>query len=352
MSIWNKVLLGLIFVASLAFFYLATRTLKTHQYWRELARRFEQRIKQVDKESADLLSGNPQLGADAKCIEKYQSELTQLLTDRGRVWYNCTPQKAKPTGEISVATSQPTPHGIADKTVVYAFEQDEADKSGRYIGQFVVSEVGDKQVGLKPARELSPRELQRLTTSHGSWALYERMPFDNHQAFAALGEAEKKAMLPAATVTEYLKDGQPADPNDPKQRVADGKYVRQLRDYRILFERHDIERTELSDLCDAGERDKGYLLAAAANAKKEVEFRNQEIAQLKAALQRDHVEATAVIALHNSLQRKVTDLTAGVAQVIATNKSLAAGIAKIQLEAARRIDDRTHAMAQSGETRK
>ena len=36
-SIWNKVLIGLIFVASLAFSYLAMRTLKTHQRWMQTA---------------------------------------------------------------------------------------------------------------------------------------------------------------------------------------------------------------------------------------------------------------------------------------------------------------------------
>ena len=32
MSIWNKVLIGFIFVVALGFFYVATRTLKTHAY--------------------------------------------------------------------------------------------------------------------------------------------------------------------------------------------------------------------------------------------------------------------------------------------------------------------------------
>ena len=41
MSIWNKVLIGLISVASLAFFYLAVRTLKTRQHWQDLAQRLE-----------------------------------------------------------------------------------------------------------------------------------------------------------------------------------------------------------------------------------------------------------------------------------------------------------------------
>ncbi len=40
MSIWNKVLLGVIIVASLGMFYMAMRTLQTHAYWRGLAGQF------------------------------------------------------------------------------------------------------------------------------------------------------------------------------------------------------------------------------------------------------------------------------------------------------------------------
>ena len=47
MSIWNKILIGLIIVALLPFFYMAARTLKTHQHWREKAQAFEE---QIDKQ--------------------------------------------------------------------------------------------------------------------------------------------------------------------------------------------------------------------------------------------------------------------------------------------------------------
>lgn len=51
MSIWNKIVIGFVFVASVAFFYLAARTLKTHQYWRTLTLRHEEKIKQLEVEN-------------------------------------------------------------------------------------------------------------------------------------------------------------------------------------------------------------------------------------------------------------------------------------------------------------
>ena len=35
MSVWNKILLGLFFIAVLVFFHAALRTLKTFDYWSE-----------------------------------------------------------------------------------------------------------------------------------------------------------------------------------------------------------------------------------------------------------------------------------------------------------------------------
>ena len=46
MSIWNKVLIGLILLASIGFFILGARALKTHQYWREQALQLEQELAQ------------------------------------------------------------------------------------------------------------------------------------------------------------------------------------------------------------------------------------------------------------------------------------------------------------------
>ncbi len=51
---------------------------------------------------------------------------------------------------------------------------------------------------------------------------------------------------------------------------------------------------------------------------------------------------------HEALDKELAAVNAEIARLIETNKAMAGRIAKLQLEAARRIDERTRAMAQSG----
>ncbi len=57
MSIWNKVLVGLIIVASIALFYLAARAMKTEQYWRDLNASLERSIAQLEDANEKLAEG-------------------------------------------------------------------------------------------------------------------------------------------------------------------------------------------------------------------------------------------------------------------------------------------------------
>ena len=136
MSIWNKVLIGLIIVASLGFFYMALRTLKTHQHWRENAQRHEKKIEQFQKDSRQLIEGTGEGEGYQPGIDYLRLELNKLLVDRGRVWTGCKPQagqQTQQTGLVSVATD---PRGIAPKTVLYVFEGTDVRQGGRYLGEF------------------------------------------------------------------------------------------------------------------------------------------------------------------------------------------------------------------------
>jgi hypothetical protein len=393
MTIWNKVLIGLIIALLLVFFYMAARTLKTHQHWREAARKNEERLADLRKENQELLSGSED--GTKRGIRQLQLAIDELVIDRnrGRVWYDCKPQQANAeTGQVRVATDKPSPHGIAPKTLLYVFEQTEesqgVSKGGHYIGQFEVEVVDEalRLVALKPARKMTLRELQRLAKSKGPWAMYEIMPADEHDIFAGLSEDEKKQILPQETLADYLNDGQPAtweqmakwgvagtlvddegkalvDEKGKPKAGAKGTFVRQLRNYgrdskedskqyQSLFQWYDMERTRLFDLLQAAERDKNYMQAAAADAKQDVQFRRHEIAALKADLAKYQKERDAVVACYKALQQKVAELKAAVLQTIRDNQALASQIAKIQLDASRQIDQQLRKMAQSAEGRK
>ncbi|MCE5303271.1 MAG: hypothetical protein LLF97_09210 [Planctomycetaceae bacterium] len=350
MSIWNKVLVGLIAVASVAFFYMAARTLKTHQHWCELAAKFEKKIAQVQEDNRRLAEGSP----NSPGIRQLRTELTKLLMDRRRAWFGCeakvtlNPQKA--TAEVLVKTSQPDPHGIAANTIVYGFEKTAKEAPGRYLGEFKVtkSTPKSKQVVLAPTSQLSPRELNNLAGAKGSWTLYEVMPRDGHDVFATLTDEEKKALLPAASLPEFLKDGKESAKDKSAAQASGGKYLRMLRDYQVLLGAARLQRTLLLDKIAAVKYDNQLVTDALAKAQSQEKASRAELASAQKELQESVRQRDAVASYLKRLEGELTTVQTAVDELIKSNQAKAGQMAKLQLEAARRIDERTRAMARSG----
>jgi len=357
MSIWNKILIGFVFIAAVAFFYLALRTLKTHQHWREKAAAFQERVEELDDENRELVLADPE-EEDAEetemGIERLRLELFKLLIDRGRVWYNCSPDPPDAqTGQVPVKTDLPDPHRISQNTVLYVFEEADVADDGNYLGEFKVTQVADRQIALAPTAKMPAEDLARLAASRGPWTLYEVMPIDTRSVFATLSEEEKEALLPEATVDEYLKDGKPADPDDPEDRVVDdgegGKlYSRMLRDYDVLFENYHLRRSYMADKVAVARRDKQYIDQAYGEALRQKQFRDSEEQSLLAEMAKYGRERDAVIALGKVLSPRVMGMKTAVQRLIESNLATAAQIAKYQFDAARRIDARTRSMVQNG----
>jgi hypothetical protein len=356
MSIWNKVLVGLIGVASIALFYLAARTMKTHQYWRELAAKYEQRLEQLDRANETLVEGAGRPGAPGQpAIRQLRLELNTLVLDRGRQWLHCEPKVTANAGQgtavINVTINEPDPHGIAPGAVLYGFEEADVAKGGHYLGEFRVAKADEKQkeVVLAPTARLSPREIDRLEkAAKGPWVFYETMPRDNHEIFAALTDGEKGTLLPTSSLPDYVKDGKAAAGDEPPAQVADGKYVRPLRDYQAFFTADRVERTLMYDALDAAARDEKLLKDALAQAKQQEETVKVEVAAAKEEVAKQSGQRDVVAKYHQEIERESAALRAEIARLTETNKAMAGRIAKMQLEAVRRIDERTRAMAQSG----
>lgn len=350
MSIWNKVLVGLIGVASLALFYVAARTMKTHQYWRELAIKREQQIEQLDRANQALADG----AAGQPGIRQLRLDLSKLVIDRGRQWVHCEPKVAvnpnDGTAVITVTISDPDPHGIAPGAVLYGFEEADVSKGGHYLGEFRVAKADEKQkqAVMAPTARLSPREIERLEAAKGPWVFYETMPRDNHEIFASLTDGEKGTLLPAASLPEYVKDGKAAVGDEPPAQVVDGKYLRPLRDYQAFFAAERVERTLLFDAIDAATGDETLLKAALARAKQQNETVQVELAAAKEEVGKFRGQRDVVATYHQRIDKELAATGAEITRLIETNKAMAGRIAKMQLEAVRRIDERTRAMAQSG----
>ncbi len=338
MSIWNKILIGLILVVTPASFILGARALKTHQYWRELAQKAEASLETAKAEVEVLREGTPGEGG-TRGIRQVKLDLHKMLLDRGRLWRNVAPGRVNPqTGAVSAATDQPDPNGITVQTVLHVFEERPVEEKGRYLGEFIVTGKADKQLELQPSYVMSPDEIKRLASSSGPWVLRDVLPVDTHEIFAGLDEGKLRAMFPETTAGDYLKHG---------KKGQDGTdFARDLRDYRVLLTSFHQHRAVLAELLAAANRDNQYLQAAWDDAKAQEKFRTKEIDDLKTLLAEENRQLAAVQVHLKAVQDKLAELRQGVDQLIQANRQTASQVAKIHAEAIERIDAESRQMAQ------
>lgn len=344
MSIWNKVLVGFILVASLGLFVLAARALKTHQYWRKAAKTIEASLATEQASQVVLLDGDQ----NTMGVREAKLQMYSLMVDRGRVWRHCTPRQVQAGNQpvsLSLTTDQPDPNGISPKANLFIFEEKDVQDGGRYLGQFTVTAVAGKNIQLVPSMALDAKELQRLQKSKGPWSLYEIMPVDQHQLLAELSEDEIKAMFPKDTVEEYLADCRAlaAEANNPDAP----KPSRQLRDYEAIFNTEHMLRSQWTDEMASTKRDVGFLQSALADARRQVQFRQDEIAKLKNDSAEETKQRDEVAVHRTALEASLKAVQSSIAELLKKNQSLVGQIARIQLEATRQIDERTRRMAQS-----
>ena len=225
-DIWiirQMILVGLILISSVAFFYMAARTLKMRQNWEENRKEFLEKLAAVED---GKMQGTQVVDAGIKQLKEQKKQwvlaanLAQFL--RGRVWNEAVSVKqVSPFGVITVSVEQPSPSGIEAKMVLFVFEHKDREKGGKYLGQFTVTAVRDKQVELTPIPALvdDNTQLNVITASRGPWDLYEIMPVDSHELFASLDKETLKTLLPGDVLPAILKhDMQPAKPSDPPGR--------------------------------------------------------------------------------------------------------------------------------------
>lgn len=334
MSIWNKVLIGLVLVATLAFFVFAARTLKTHAVWKEAIAKHEDAIEAMKQKNQELLNGK-------QGIRQLKLQLEELTNNRPRIWSGCTPRNVNAqTGAVAVAVESPTPHQIAAKSVLYVFDENDVAQGGRYLGKFTVNQVADKQVELQPAYSVNPAEIARMQQSRGPWSLYENLPVDEHALLAGMDEAAKQAMFPPTTVEEYLQDGQDEQ----------GEWKRKLRDYKVLFDLHYRQRADRVKQIEAATRDLQYLTTAVAGQEEQKKYFEGMLATLKEKLKTAQAELTAVTAHQKAVEERLAAMKAAIEQLSQQNRAAVAQLARAQWDATQRIEERAKRMAQARST--
>jgi DNA-binding transcriptional MerR regulator len=141
-----------------------------------------------------------------------------------------------------------------------------------------------------------------------------------------LSEKEKEALLPPESRNE----------------------ARPVRDYQVLFRAENVRRALLTDQIDATARDLKLVKEALDQAQEQEKAAQQDVAAAKEDAKATVGQRDAVAAYLKTLQHDLDTAKADVDQLLKNNQNMAEQMAKLQGEAARRIDQRTRAMAQSG----
>lgn len=339
MSIWNKVLAGLILVTSVAFFYFGLRALRTHQHWRELAEKHQAALEKTLQEQQALLAGSE----TAPGIRQVEAQLYRLNLCRGRAWQNAQPQRVDAaTGEVTVATPLSAPHDKPQGTQLSVFLQASGQNPAVYLGDFQITAVSDRIWQLRPTRALSPRELGRLqqASRRGLWVLYERIPSMTPELLAEMtGAPAPEAEKPAAPSPKA--EGEPAKPA-PKSASP---VLATMIDYRQVFDYYYMERSRLTDLIESAKNDLKGLTEAQNAANAEIKLLEAEITKHKTLLAEAQRQRDAVAAHLQAVEAKRAEFASRVAQTIQENQTTAQKLAQAQLEAARRIEERTRRTA-------
>lgn len=250
---------------------------------------------QAENTTQQLLWGDFGVSPDAlDAVVPVQGKLRRLTADRGRVWRQAELLQAAdgsyqlglsardvgqdaevdPLTEDPAAAPPPPPssESLPVDTVVYGFAENRNEEGqplpSYYLGEFVVKQSQAGQVTLEPTLPLYADQQQRISSgAAANWTLYELLPLDGHETFAAPGsapsgeqifgrmDAETIAALFAGVPEEnnrrqqlidaYLRDGQRAADGDPSDSVW--VQVNVLKEYEL-----DVDSKEVANATERG----------------------------------------------------------------------------------------------------
>lgn len=351
---WSQVVLVLfILVFGTTAMFLGAEVYRIHRNLRAGIPQLEQRLAAAEQEKDRLIKG----AGDELGIRELEHQLQIVTRERGRVWRGVTPAgDVADDGRVSVEVPNPKPHGLAQETIVYAFETGDPAEGPQYLGEFRVEETSGDGAVLDPILLIDQRTGERLAASKGPWSLYEAMPVDRHSLYANLTEEQLREMLPAESVEQYVRQGADATTDDDEwhvigldennERVGPEEmdqavkrlYDRPLRDYAYLFEEFAREKAVLLAAQDAVAEDNAKLEVALASAKELSQFREAEKTALTSDLDGMKQDLAAVDKHRDVVLRQLSNAQKLIAGLLADNSARARELTERQMRWLSQID--------------
>ncbi len=376
---WHWTQLALVVCIELAgvgFLFLAAETVRVHYVLRAKIPKLETDLIAANEQYERLIHG----AGDTQGVLDLEHQLQLIARDRGRVWNQVMPaSEVSDEGQVEVEITQPQPHGLAEGSIVFVFESNEAltaiavdpdapsavedasepvepsvsagDSADKhYLGEFRVIEAKDTGVVLEPVLLINPRTGQRLAESQGPWSLHETMPADRHSIFAGMTEEELRQLMPAESVEEYIRQGTPATPDDDKfervgldengERVGPDDldkavkfvYDRPLRDYAYLFAELAQQQVLLQAKIQAATEDNAMVAKSIKSAERLGEFRRKQKQLLAMDLEGMKQDRQAIEAHRDKVLRMLANARQLIDQTLAKNSEMAKELTKRQLD--------------------
>ena len=353
MSIWNKILLGLIFVASLVFFHAAARTVKTYQYWAGQADEFEKKLKEVQRRDRPSCR-RPITSTPSRTRRSAFSSCASIWA---ACWRTAAAFGRSARSRRPIDPDRLRHHGrhrqhrrvdsaFTKKMLLYAFEEGDDQSPGKYLGEFRVDAVSDKQVVLASTTQMVDFARQECDGEQGSLGLVRN-------------DARPTSTRPSRTCRKIKGSGSRTSISRMVSRSTPAaRFLRsQGQEIRTAAPRLPGDFPGLRDVSHAvsptagnrPRRDLSYLKAADKEAKNQEALVEKEKTQVdeRTAAGRKR-ERTAVADSMPPGKACSSIYQAGVKEAIAKNLKYAQEIARLQKEAADQIDRRTRSMAQFG----
>jgi hypothetical protein len=397
----NITLVTLLLLLSTLFYFLAAKNLRLQQGWRNAIKDFESAVSKAEKQVKDLRDGKYD-EAENKWIEPSVAELQRrvqtIMQGRGRIWFQAVSGRAGNDGSLPVKV-EPAAHGIAEKTILFVFDGVPSNPNGQFVGEFEVSKVAGQELTLSPVLPLRPTEVPRIAQRSGKpLFLYEIMPADSHDIYAALTPAERVALfsgaVPPDVKQQFAKDGNPPEANetdaaniwrrvkalksfdisvgvgnnaekmtvpegaelilDPKsadERIASGDvaavegndkvYRRTLRDYLRLYRELNLSIDAQLRSIEETKRQLAIVQEAQKKVTADLDFRKKEQKLLTSDKNRFDAENARVKAHVTALEEELKKVNADLREVYEKNVQLEEELVKVSYELANKLRNST-----------